>query len=511
MLLATGCTKKFEDINTDTNKVTEAMYNAEYSLTRAQLEYAGNSDYSYETWRVNIIYCGMMMQQLANTSWYAGDKYFQNDGWSSSYFEVAYRDQVKYVVDLLKISKDKPELTNFYHIGRIMKVMIFHRLTDIYGEIPYTEAGLGYHGRIFYPKYDPQDFIYADMLRELEEAATALDASREKPGKGDLIYRGANDNIIKWRKLAYSLMLRLGMRLVKNDPSHAKTWVEKAYRGGVFTSNNDNAYIMHDLTGGRATVNRNSNILGGEWNATGWDRGGNAKKDVFLSKTFIDFLKNNDDPRLTMISQLRLNGSTLAGLQVGMPNGYDQNGGVHDISTAPGFPGSIDNYSTIRGDVFLKLNGPTVFVSYAQCELLLAEAALRGWSVGVDAATHYQLGVAAAMKEPVQYDAGAAVSDGAVANYLAAHPFTTATGMEQINTQYWAACFLDWYETWANWRRSSFPKLVAVNYPGNATGGQIPRRMLYPSSEASVNATNYNVAIVRQGENSLMTKVWWDK
>lgn len=502
-LLFAGCTKKFEDLNTDDNRVTSSTYVPVYNLSRAQLEFTGNSDFSFETWRVNIIYCGMMMQQLANTSWYAGDKYMQNDGWASSYFDVSYRDQMRYVVDLLQITKDKPLYANLYQIGRIMKVMIFHRITDLYGETPYTEAGLGYYGRVFTPKYDKQQDIYMNMLKELDEAAQALDPAKDKPGNGDLIFRGANNSIQLWKKLAYSMMLRLGMRLTKIDINTAKTWVEKAYTGGVMTSNADNAYILHEANG-RVGVNRNSNILSGEWNATG-------NGEVFLSKTFVDFLKNNNDPRLTFMAKVKSSGSSVPADQIGVPNGYDQNGGARDISTAAGYPGSINNYSTIRNDVLLKLTGATFLVSYAQTELLLAEAAKRGWSVGGTAAAHYNNGVTAAMKQLSQYDAVAAISDAQAAAYLVAHPYVDANGFEMINTQYWAACFLDWYETLSNWRRSGFPTLTPVNYPGNATGGQIPRRMLYPSSESSANGANYEAAISSQGANTFLTRVWWDK
>ena len=173
--------------------------------------------------------------------------------------------------------------------------------------------------------------------------------------------------------------------------------------------------------------------------------------------------------------------------------------------------GSINNYSTIRGDVFLKLNGATVLVTYAQCELLLAEAAKRGWSVGGTAEDHYKKGVTAAMKQLSQYDAAGAISDADILTYLTAHPYVDANGYAQINTQYWAACFLDWYETWAKWRRSGYPVLTPVNYTGNATGGQIPRRMLYPASESSANGTNYEEVIARQGANNFLTRVWWDK
>jgi hypothetical protein len=499
---ATRCTKKFEDLNTDPNSVTVNNYSPIYSLTRAQLEYTGNSDFSYETWRVNIIYSGMMMQQLANASWYAGDKYIQNDAWANAYFDVAYRDQVKYVVDLMKVTQGKTQFANLYQIARILKVMIFHRITDIYGEIPYTEAGLGYYDRIFTPKYDQQNAIYDDMLKELDQAAQALDPSKDKPGAGDLIYRNSPNTIQLWKKLAYSMMLRLAMRLTKADAAKAKIWAEKAYAGGLFASNADNAYILHDATGGRNTVNRNSNILAGEWNAT-------ANGEVFLSKTFIDFLKNNNDPRLSWMSQVKATGDNTPANQVGLPNGYDQNGGPTDVSHASGWTGTINNFSTIRGNILLKLSGPTFLVTYAQNEFLLAEAAKRGWSVGATASVHYANGVTAAMQQLSQYDASAVVTGAAITTYLTAHPYVDS--YDQINTQYWAACFLDWYETWANWRRSGFPVLTPVNYPGNATGGQIPRRMLYPASESSANGTNYQEAISRQGANTFTTRVWWDK
>ncbi len=512
MLLCLGsCTKNFESINTDDTQVTSDQYKAEYSLTRAQLEYTGNSDYSYETWRVNIIYCGMMMQQLANTTWYAGDKYLRNDGWSSSYFEVAYRDQVKYIVDMLKLTEGKPALHNLHQLGRIMRVMIFHRITDLYGDIPYREAGLGYYERIFTPRYEPQDSIYLDMLQELEEAALAIDPTTPMPGKADLLYGLAPDSHQKWKKLAYSLMLRLAMRWVKKDPELARYWAEKAYRGGTFESNEDNALLQHDASGGRATVNRNSNILGGEWNATGWNRAANAKTEVFLSQTLVDWLKQDRDPRLEWIAQLRVDGDTRPEKQLGMPNGHNQSGNSMDISLAPRYPGMLEGYSTIRGDIWLKLDGPTCLISFAQTEFLLAEAAARGWSVGDAADIHYYRGVRAAMASLQQYDHRAAIHEGLVSEYLAQKPLDLNNPMPAIQRQYWIACFLDWYEAWSNWRRTGLPELVPVNYPGNATNGRIPRRMLYPASELSSNPNHYAEAILRQGPNDFMTRVGWDQ
>jgi hypothetical protein len=214
---------------------------------------------------------------------------------------------------------------------------------------------------------------------------------------------------------------------------------------------------------------------------------------------------------LGWVAKIKSSGDTNPLNQVGLPNGYDQNGGATDISTAPGYPGNVNNYSTIRADIFLKLSGATFLATAAQSELLLAEAAKRGWSVGANAATHYNNGVTAAMKQLVQFDPTAVISDAAITVYLAANPYVDANGLQQIANQYWAANFLDWYEAFANWRRTGFPTLVPVNYVGNATGGQIPRRMLYPAAEASANGPNYSAAISRQGTNNFLTRVWWDK
>lgn len=119
---------------------------------------------------------------------------------------------------------------------------LYHRITDLYGDIPYTEAAKAYTDKIFLPKYDSQELIYKDMLKELDEAASALDAAKIGFGKADLIYNG---DIVKWKKFAYSLMLRLGLRLTKVDVNLSKDWVTKAINGGVILNSADNAIMKY--------------------------------------------------------------------------------------------------------------------------------------------------------------------------------------------------------------------------------------------------------------------------
>ncbi len=157
----TGCTSDFEDINTDKNKVAKELCAWLSPFEGSAGVYRNSGFLSHDTWRINIIYSSMMTQQLANASWYAGDKYMQNDGWANASFDVAYNDQVKYIVDLLKITETDPLYANLHQIARIMKVIIFHRLTDLQVERFHTLKlfGLSRSG-IYAPKYDTQEFIY---------------------------------------------------------------------------------------------------------------------------------------------------------------------------------------------------------------------------------------------------------------------------------------------------------------------------------------------------------------
>jgi hypothetical protein len=202
------------------------------------------------------------------------------------------------------------------------------------------------------------------------------------------------------------------------------------------------------------------------------------------------------------------------------------NGGATDISHAPGYPGGtgsggdftpIGKYSRPRTDVYTDLDAPVFILTYAESELLLAEAAVRGWSVGANAATHYSNGVSAALQSLGTMSPNAAISATVANNYAAANPLnqsSTNAALKMINEQYWATTgiFLNFVESWNNWRRSGYPALTAVNYVGNFSGGAIPRRQLYPTGEATSNGTNYQTGVGSLTGGDIWTsRVWWDK
>ncbi|HYH56089.1 MAG TPA: SusD/RagB family nutrient-binding outer membrane lipoprotein, partial [Anseongella sp.] len=201
-------------------------------------------------------------------------------------------------------------------------------------------------------------------------------------------------------------------------------------------------------------------------------------------------------------------------IQKGLPNGLDWNSLENDPSYDPDQPGQEHQYSGINRSVYGKLDGERMFITHAEVLFMLAEAAVRGW-IGGDAGQLYSEGVAAAMKNLQNYDPSAAISEAEISEYLGNHPFVGAgnseEALEQINTQYWAATFLNGYEAFANVRRSGYPALTPVNYPDNETGGLFPGRLRYPEDEPVLNEEHYKEAVARQGADNFITRVWWDK
>jgi hypothetical protein len=230
-------------------------------------------------------------------------------------------------------------------------------------------------------------------------------------------------------------------------------------------------------------------------------------------------MKGTGDPRLGFLATVCSNpndatemGDTTFADQLGQPNGYDPpgSGSPYDLVTAANWPGNQNLYSVVNRYTFSRLTAPTFFLTYGETQLLLAEAANRGWVTGSTDATYYTNGVTAAM-EQLGAQAGAGPSDASITAYLTANPYNSANALSLINDQYWVASFMDENESFANWRRSGFPVLTAVNYPGNVTNGTIPRRFTYPQGEASTNTTNYNAAVSDLDNGDKMTsRVWWD-
>jgi len=499
LLILSACDKGFEEMNVNPNASTTVV--PEYMFTKALLDavsvnYVGGA----------YLTIGGAMQQTATYKEVpaAGDKYF-NETQSYGSWD-AYATAVIEIKKVIESVSSNPNDINKLSIARIWQVLIFHRLTDLYGDVPYTAAGLASNSQSYTPSYDVQADIYNSLLKELDEAAASLDASLPSFGSGDLIYGG---NIARWRKFAYSLMLRLGMRLTKVAPDLAEEWVKKAIAGGVIINDNELARIQY--VDGSQVAQRNfiaTALLNTDYlNPQAVDNIEGGK----LAKTFIDHLKNTGDPRLNAIAVVWVRNATgtyvadtTSSLQKGMPN-----------AAFNSFPADFATYSEPHPNTILRFDAPHLVLTNAEVNLLLTEAALRGWYNG-DPAQTYETAVRAAMSQWALFGQDGEISRDRVDYYLKQHPYNNTGSMEEqlelIYTQLWVSLFLqDEYEIFSNWRRTGYPRLTPTNYPGNLTGGTIPRRFVVPLTEESYNRENYMEAMQRQGgSNALTSRVWWD-
>lgn len=493
-LFITSCDKGLSDLNK--NKTSPTVIDPVFQLNNAIV----NTSFPSAT----LIYeIGIVQQVISpNSGVLTGANYNQDNRDNTQLlWQGYYRNVIRNTRDVINQTKDIPDKSNLMNMARILQAYAFMVLTDTYGDIPYTEGGLAYIGQVLLPKYDAQQDIYPKIIQELTEASGALDTAG-KIETGDVLYGGS---IEQWKKFGYSILLRAGMRLGKADAAKAQQTVQAAFAGGVIFLNTDNAFMRHN--------NDYTQSIGNTLNST-------EAANFYLTEPFVEYLKNTNDPRLSSIAiryvgaqsgpeQQPAIGSTDPSIQVGMPLGYD-NGTIAAVAVSKGLASFYD-FSQLDRRRMAKTTAPVFFVTAAQTQLLLAEALHRGWITEGTEQGYYEAGVRAHMEQMASYDPASAVPSGAVQPYLAANPFNTATALEQINTQYWIASFLNGPEAWANFRRSGFPALTPNPYPGKAITGDFIRRLTYPNSEISVNSTNIKTAIATQGPDNLDTRVWWDK
>lgn len=424
-----------------------------------------------------------------------------------------YTGVVKPLVQIISLVKDDPANQNLYNMSRIWKAYAFMTLVDTYGDVPYSDAGKGYLEGINYPKYDKMADIYTDLYNELKTATAALSATNEYV-TGDLFFGGASSStpaliaaqIDHWKKIGYSLMLRLGMRYSKIDVTKAASIVQEAFTGGVIRSNSDNVVVtQYDATNGNGFYNLQRNI---------------SPYFYYLAEPFVNQLKNTGDPRLKYIGASYANPAsflstrdTITANQYGFPVGYDQVS-VLSYPYYRGPKGGGQNYTQLNYDVMVSTVAPAFFITNAQTQLLLAEATKRGWITdGLTAKEYYEAGIRAAMDDWNLFPGtfSPAVSNVEKDNYLL-HPdiaYSDEDALKLINTQYWICSITNGAEGFANWRRSGFPVLQPNMYNNNLNGG-FARRMAYPNAEETQNAENYYEAVESMGGDGITQHVFWD-
>ena len=504
LLMATSCSEQdLLDLNVNRNAVESI--DMQYLFSLGTLRIGGE----YENTRANMLYAATMIQHTASTaSYFSGDKYFYSAQYSGAYMERHFTDVVRLFSEVIRKTNDDPNEANVNAAATILRVFDLHRMTDLYGDIPYTQAGYGLEGEEnWFPTYEHQKEVYYKMIDDLKAARDKFSASARSLGAQDFVYGG---DINKWKKFANALLMRMAMRMSNVDQAKAKEVFTEALNSGTFTSNSDIAFIKY--APGPQGVNRNG-LNDGYWNTYKYSR------DCKISKTFLDWMNANNDPRKMIVvggvgnPENASTWITDPDKQIGMPNGYNSTN-IREVVPA----GTLDGFSVVQQNFsmlnlkYLNWEDPYYLISYAEVELMKSEAVLKGWISG-NAEDFFNAGVTAAINSWTAFDPSFAVAASDISAYLAGRGFAAASAQDKlrlIGEEYWAATYLNDMESWANWRRTGYPALTPTQDPNAFEGNFIPRRLRYWESEIGSNPANYEAAITRMGGDLFATKVWWD-
>ena len=184
--------------------------------------------------------------------------------------------------------------------------------------------------------------------------------------------------------------------------------------------------------------------------------------------------------------------------------GYD-NTTIPPVASAQGLV-SFFAYSQPDRQRIMDPQAPSFLVTYAQTQLLLAEAAVRNW-ISANPTSHYQNGIRAHMEQISTSYTNTLIPSSAIDAYLQAHPLEGGRELEQINTEYWIASFLIADESWANFRRSCYPALPPNPRQDDlGPSEKFMRRFGYPDGERTLNPN----VVDGTSPDRIDTRVWWD-
>jgi hypothetical protein len=485
-----SCTKNFEDINTDPNNAGFDKAAPDMILTNV---------IEMTTDRVQEIFLGEEMgncwvQHEAKVQYTDEDRYIYRTSVVNATWSGFYAGPGMCVTTLYNTAVARQH-DNYKGVALVMKMYIASVVTDLHGPVPYFQAWGGSLNTL--PAYDSQESIYRDIIAKLDTANTLLTVDGAAIG-GDILF---NNNILKWKKFANSLRLRLLLRMSGRDEAFATAEMSKIIADAatypIFESNADNAALQY---------------LGSFPNNHPINENRKTRDDHRISKTLIDLLWTNSpnlDYRVCIYAEKDGNNT-----YEGMPNGLTS-------SQAASYNGNGIKNTCKMGSYFTAATAPGMLMSYAELQFILAEAAFKNYIPG-DAEAYYYAGIygsyaqfgdalVAAVDNAGFLGSPEWTSDSLAADFIANDVFgwDAAKAMELIATQRWVATFDQGLQAWFEWRRTGWPVLIPAAEGMN--NGKIPVRVPYPTDEAARNPSSLAEGVtLLGGPDDLNTRVWWD-
>ncbi len=518
ILFATGCTKNFDELNTNPKALSSEQVGADYNLVSAFLQEAQRfiipQTTGYQT-GVNLAsqsYCGFVANQAPFVSNMNNMTYALQNGWINNIWNPRYTNVMNPTYKTIQLAADNPDFKDLDAFARIIRVSAMSRVSEHFGPIIYSQYNvLNEDGNI---AYDDEPTLYANYFQDLDIAINTLKSLVSSPispqmKKADLAYD--SNNYENWLRYANTLRLRLALRVVYADPGMAKTQGEAALNpanGGLLEDNSQNCFIELSTT-------HPLNIIGYDWS------------DTRMNAQMESIMGGFDDPRISKYF-VPADDPVVLGQYKGIRLGVEIDA-----------KSRYDNFSKL---VFFTENKHQLMVA-SESWFLRAEAALRGWANAGDAQTNYETGIqrsfelygvqsqldaylADGTSKPKPYQDPKAVNPGQNDVPEGSPHLSTITikwedgdnndrKLERIITQKWIALFPDGEEAWAEYRRTGYPILFPIVV--NHSAGKIPtipgiRRMQYPESEYDTNTGGVEAAVaLLGGPDTGAPRLWWDK
>ena len=540
-LLHSCGSESMEEINTDPNSFYTTVPSSVLTYAQKQL-----ADY-VTTPNVNVNNLRLTMQYWQTTTYQDESRYnfstrnVSNQVWNYLYVRVlknldqARKLVLEYQPTAAEASSWEKTKKNQLAIIDLQQVYAYQILVDTYGDIPYTQS-LDVD-KYPLPKYDQGKDIYEDLIKRAKADVSNLDATGVSFGAGDKFYSG---NVAKWKKFGNSLLLKLGISLADSDPTLAKSTVETAISGGVFTSKADDCLLTY------LTASPNFSALYTQLVASN-------RNDFVVGKTIVDYMNVNNDVRRDQYFQKNVHylagsvttvsGNTVTftpaatapavSPQVGDDVYVMPNTKVGTITSISGNSFTLSNYTAgtivpendlgfsyyYRGGVIGNSSSfnansrvgnfayttttPGVILNYTEVAFYLAEASAR-WGIAGSPADNYANAVTASFLQWGKTTADANA-------YLALNPYNSTNWKKSLGEQAWVSMFDQPIQSWTFYRRLDYPVLSPAANAVSESNGKVPVRLLYPVTEQSTNPSNYSAGSTAIGGNYLYTKLFWDK
>ncbi len=402
---------------------------------------------------------------------------YANRLWTELY--AGALNDAKFVLDR---SEENGE-TGTYLIATCLQAYTYQILTDVFGDIPYTEALEGQNNLSPMPTNGEE--IYLDLISRIDSAVAQYEQNpvESSVGEQDLIY-GANMN--RWVQFANTLKLKLYMRMAYTSQNNSAEVLELLNNGNFITENAKfDAFVD--------AIDKRNPFYEVQIATTGLGDVNNV-----ASNSLHEFLESNSDSRLEAIYRPNTDGDYI---------GIDQGDGI------------TSNFSNQTATDFSRPRisplTPVYLMTIAESNFLQAEALARYSGAG-QAQAAYNQGVqeSFALHNLDVTEAQSLTGTGG------AYEFDTTASteelVEQIIIQKWVALAgVNNIEAWIETTRTKFPELVAnnpdyslgrrlVSVTSVLPGNSIPSSIFYSDNEVTRNSN------LSQKEN-LLVKVWWDQ